>query len=318
MVFYLVLMRHIDSLRLPVQVRFKCGREISPTIEALAFDKYRISTLPSKKDLIQPAGEEGLLEFLDTWQEGQNASNPEKEAEYVLAWLSLVFGMKVEFDSAKINNVNAARRGRIPPPKIDADPGLDALFVKLRSLDERGVRQYLRACETYRIAMSMMDDDPTLAMFLLVTSVECLSNSFATGEGIFDRFRAFVLSYLPAELESEREDQVLFEALLRACYDYRSGFTHGGRPLSLAAEMADQVQRRYVRHFTEGREVVTPGLKWFAKLVQAVLVEFLRRQTDEIQTSLGKLAIQESVLRLRAKRPTEAGRVVTSEDIDLG
>ena len=84
--------------------------------------------------------------------------------------------MKVEFDSAKINNVNAAkiRRGRISSPRIDVDPGLDALFRKLRCLDEKGVRQYLRGCETYRIAISMLDDDPTLAMFLLVTSVECL------------------------------------------------------------------------------------------------------------------------------------------------
>ena len=128
-------------------------------------------------------------------------------------------------------------------------------------------------------------------------------NSFATGEGIFDRFRNFILSYLPTELESEREDQGLFEALIRSSYDYRSAFTHGGRPLSLAAEMADQTQRRYVRHFEDGREVLTPGLRWFARLVQAVLIEFLRHQGDEIQTFLEKLALQESVLTLRARRP---------------
>ena len=29
-----------------------------------------------------------------------------------------------------------------------------------------------------------------------------------------------------------------------------------------------------MRHFEEGREVLTPGLKWFAELVQSVLVEF--------------------------------------------
>ena len=86
----------------------------------------------------------------------------------------------------------------------------------------------------------------------------------------------------------------------------------------MAAELADQAQRRYARHFEEGREVLTPGLRWFAELVQSVLVEFLRRQGDEAQTSLGKLAIQESVLMLRARRPIEAGRAVTFEDVDIG
>ena len=100
---YLVPMERTDPLHLPVQGRFKCRRlEISPAIEALNFDKYRISTLPSRKDLIQPAGEEALLEFVDVWEDGQNTSNPVKEAEYVFAWLSLVFGTWVQFDSAKI------------------------------------------------------------------------------------------------------------------------------------------------------------------------------------------------------------------------
>jgi hypothetical protein len=82
--------------------------------------------------------------------------------------------------------------------------------------------------------------------------------------------------------------------------------------------VADQAERRYVRHYEGDREVLTPGLRWFAKLVQAVLVEFLRRQGNGIETSLGDLAIQESVLTLRARRSIQAGRAVTFEDIDLG
>jgi hypothetical protein len=212
---------------LVVAVRFSCGREISPKLAEIKFDKYRITTLPSKKDFLRPSGEEALLEFLDVWGEGQTASNPEQEAQYVLAWLSVLFGARVDFDSAKVANVNVTRERRERRRKqtpFETDSRLNSLFHGLCALDEKGARQYLRACEAYRVAVSVLDDNPTLAMFMLVTSVKCLSNTFATGSGYFDRFRDFIFSYLPAELESERADPK-FPELLRRCYDFRSGFT---------------------------------------------------------------------------------------------
>jgi hypothetical protein len=312
----------------PVAVRFSCGRSISPELREIKFDKYRITTLPSKRDLLRPSKEDALLEFQDVWEKDQRASNPEKEAQYLLAWISLMFGATVDFDSTKVNNVNvtAQIRGKGPrPDPITSVSDLNLLFQNLCALDEKGARQYLRACEAYRVAVSLLSENSTLAMFMLVTSVECLSNSFErrkclhlrrAGSGNYDRFRDFILSNLPVDLEAEKSDR-MFPELLKRCYAIRSAFTHGGKPLSLAAGLADQVEKKFVRHFEDGRQVVTPSLAWFENLVRSVLIEFSRRRSGERQASLARLALEEGTLMLRAKRSVKLGQIMTREDVEL-
>jgi hypothetical protein len=312
----------------PVAVRFSCGRSISPQLAEIKFDKYRITTLPSKRNLLHPSGEDALLEFDDVWEKGQIGSNPEKEARYILAWISLMFGATVDFDSAKINNVNVTARTRDRRPRqgpIESVPDLNSLFQNLCALDEKGARQYLRACEAYRVAVSLLSENPTLAMFMLVTSVECLSNTFERrkclhlkrpGSGNYDRFRNFIFSNLPADLDVEKSD-TMFPELLKRCYNIRSAFTHGGKPLSLAADLADRVEQKFVTHIEDGRQVVTPSLRWFENLVRSVLTEFSRRQSGEKRASLARLALEEGTLVLRAKRSVKRGQIATREDVEF-
>jgi|GEM_PF-1200351 hypothetical protein len=302
-----------------VAVRFSCGREVSPNLAEIKFDKYRITTLPSKRDPFSPSGEDMLLEFPDVWEKDQIASNPEREAQYILAWLSLAFGAKIEFDSAKINTVNITlqrRQHRQRKSPIESDSELNPLFNGLCSLNDKDAQQCLRACEAYRVAVSLTEDNPTLAMFMLVTAVECLSNTFETGEGHFLKLSHFISSHLPQELASERDDPK-FPELLRQCYESRSGFTHGGKPLSLASTVADQASERFVTHYEDGRETVTPGTAWFEKIVRSVIMEFLRKQNGPRRASLSALALQEGILTLRAKRSVERGSILTRDDVSL-
>ena len=300
-------------------VRFNCGREVSSNLTEIKFDKYRITTIPSKRDPLGPGGEDMLLEFLDVWEKEQIASNPEREAEYILGWLSVMFGAKIIFDSAKINNVNITlrrRQRRQMESPIESTSDVNPLFNGLCSLDDGGAQQCLRACEAYRVAASLLEDNPTLAMFMLVTAVECLSNTFETGDGHFLKFCHFISTYLPTELASEQADSK-FPELLRQCYGFRSGFTHGGRPLSLASGLADRVAEKSVTHYEGGHEVVTPSTTWFENIVRSVIMEFLRRQKGPKRSSLSSLALQESILTFRAKRSVERGSILSKDDVNL-
>jgi hypothetical protein len=168
----------------------------------------------------------------------------------------LIAAATTDFDSAKVNNVNVTAQTRERRPRqgpIESVSDLNQLFQNLCALDDKGARQYIRACEAYRVAVSLLSENPTLAMFMLVTSVECLSNTFERrkclhlkrpGSGNYDRFRDFISSNLPADLEAEKSD-TMFPELLKRCYDIRSAFTHGGKPLSLAAGLADRVEKKF-------------------------------------------------------------------------
>jgi hypothetical protein len=299
-----------------VQIRFTCEREIA--VGFLRFDKYRVTTLPTKRDRLRPSGEEALLEFDDVL-DGRNASHPEREGEYILAWLSVVFGMKVDFRAAKIDIFNVTTKERKDEPKpITSDPGLNSLFRSLRALDEKGARQYLRGCESYMVAISVLEKNPTLSMFMLVTAVECLSNIFATANTHYERFRDFILSYLPHDLEPEKSDPKFLDEILRSCYAYRSGFTHGGSPLSPASKLAERAEKKYVRHLENGRKILTPSLRWFENIVRSVLMEFLSRQSGDAKTSLALLAMEEATLMMRARRAMQAGRILSFDDVELG
>jgi len=298
---------------MPVVVGFSCSREFAPTIEEGIIGKYRIAR----------SGEELLLSFIDQWKEGQDHSNPVEESRYFLAWLSLALRARIEYRATKINNVDVDIQG--PPKykefvnKIDALPSdLEDLHKRLLSLDETLIRQYIRSCLAYQSAVSMLENLPTLAFFLFVVAIECLSNTVIRG-GKEQGFVRFIRTYVPTEIAIGKNDEELFTCLLHQAYRYRSGFTHGGESIPEGCLLADKAGYSYVKHYVEGKETYSPGLGWLERVVYTSLIEFLRRQKTTMKPDfdLADLAAEAGIIMVKTKRAVQRGEVATDRNVDI-
>lgn len=316
------------KLEADVMVRFTTSRQIPPTVREIKLGSYRIYAIPSVRNPLILEPDEAMLEFLDVWQEGQRASNPETEARYILALLSVMGRSVMTFNSAKVNNVNitykAVQKFKQFSGKLELPSDFQDIYSSLFLLDEKLFRQYIRSCMTYQSAISLMPENPTLGCFLLVVAIECLSNIVADGRSDFERFCNFVLTYLPPEIEKEEQDKELLVELLGHIYkDYRSGFTHGGKPISHASlDLAERTGLKYIRVIENGRETKKPRLTWFESIVRSVLIEYLRRvgkgkSVNEDRSKLVQLAVSEAIVMLKLKKTKRPGEIVFSSDVEI-
>lgn len=305
-----------------VKILFTSSKTLEPQLREVAFDKYKISSIPTARESLTDTHENLLLEFYDLWKEGQTSSNPEKEGDYVLSLLSIILQMKVEFDSVKVNNVQVTlkkKRSSFLKGKIEFPSDFQDLYKKLHSLDLDVLRQFLRSCSTYRTALSLIDDNPTLSFFLLVTAIEAVSNKVIKGDKIRENFREFILKYLPSSFEEELGDRKLLLSLINEAYNMRNAFTHGGTEISVGTLSADSLKRDYVKHYIEDREKYSPSLRWFESVVHAVLLAFVRAQktVNGKESKLPDLALEEAIIHVKTKKAIKAGQVVTTKDVDL-
>ena len=305
-----------------VKILFTSSKTLEPQSKEATFDKYKISSIPTARESLTDTRENLLLEFYDLWKAGQTRSNPEKEGDYVLSLLSLILQMKVEFDSTKANNVQVTlkkKRSSFLKGKIEFPSDFEDLFKKLHSLDLDVLRQFLRSCNVYRTALSLVDDNPTLSFFLLVTTIEAISNKVIKRGTTSEKFRKFILTYLPSSFEDGLRDKKLLLLLIKQAYRMRNAFTHGGTEVSIGTLSADDLKRNYAKHYVKGKEVYSPSLRWFESVVRAVLLEFLRAQkaVEGKEPKLSDLAMEEGIIHVKVKKPLKAGRVVTTKDVDL-
>lgn len=198
------------------------------------------------------------------------------------------------------------------------------------SLPDDLARQFSRAASTYSFALEFIPEDPTFAFFLLVVAVECLSSQDAVipytelhpGQKC-ERFCVFVKRMLPETVKGPDErDEELFTHLLKTVYySHRSAFVHGGREVSVASLLADRAGSSYWKHLVDGKEMKTPGLAWFAKVVRGSLLGYLESVPPEALNSdehrLSRLAFEKAGLQLKAKRDMIAGQVVTFDDVEF-
>jgi hypothetical protein len=306
----------------PVEILFTSSRAWDPRLEEVTFDKYKLRSVPTARESLDDTHESLILGFQDSLEEGQVSSNPEKEGDYILSFLSLVNAMKVEFSSLKLNNVQVtlrSRRSSFLIGKMDSSVDLGELCRKLKSLDQDILRQYLRGCSAYRTALSLIEDNPTLSFFLLVTAIEAVSHKvMRTGDQRKD-FVEFILKYLPRSFEDELGDKGLLLLLIDEAYNMRCAFTHGGTEISIGTLSADRVQRKYVKHMVKDKEVYSPSISWFAGVVQATLMQFIldQKAAEGHASILSDLAREEGIIYVRAAGKVEAGQVVTAKDVDL-
>ena len=81
---------------LNIEVLFNSSKSLKPSISKIRFSKYEITTVPTIKESFADTKESWLLKFQDVWKENQSNSNPEKEADYILSLISLIFESKIE------------------------------------------------------------------------------------------------------------------------------------------------------------------------------------------------------------------------------
>ena len=310
---------------LQIEILFTSSKAFDPSLKEITFDKYKLKSIPTAKDSLEDTHENIMLEFKDFWKEGQIHSNPQGEGDYVISLLSLFNGMKVDFNSIKTNNVQGTlgrRRHSFLTGKMELPSDLDDLFKRLQSMDPDLLRQYLRSCNAYRAALSLVVENPTLSFFLLVTAIEAVSNKVMRSEDFRKSFREFILRYLPKSFENELGRDLLL-LLLDEAYTMRCAFTHGGKEISAGTLSADRIDRYYVKHYINQREVVSPSISWFSRVVRVALLGFLRDQkiTQIHESILSELAKQENIIYMKLAREIKAksgaGYLLTTNDVEL-
>jgi len=306
---------------LQIEILFTSSKAFVPVLEEVTFGKYKLRSIPTARESIDDTHESLILEFQDVWKKGQSHSNPEKEGDYALSLLSLVNGMKAEYNSTKVNNVQVTigrKRSSFLMGKIELPTDVEDLLKRLQSMDPDLLRQYMRSCSAYRTALSLIDHNPTLSFFLLVTAIEAVSNKVMKSGDLGKSFVEFILKYLPKQFENELGSDLLL-LLLKEAWNMRCAFTHGGKEISIGTLSADHTDRKYVKHYIDNREVVSPSISWFSSIVRVALIGFLRDQKiDQIQESkLSDLAKEEGIIHVKAAREIKAGHVVTTHDVDL-
>lgn len=308
-----------------IKALFVTSRRIIPIFDSLSFGKYTIEPIPSPDTGNTSATNLYLLRFLDKKGPADiYDSNPVREAKLILSMLSLCLGTRLEIMAFMVNSVNlgvisqdAAASGITGI--IENLPDLHFLWEKLNGLNIDIARQFLRAADVYQSAVNLIGQNNTLSYFLLTIAIECLSNSLESGLGTCDRFVQFIFTYLRDKTQIESEED--WKALLKGIYyRNRSGFTHGGKEIPVATDLADRLDRIFVKNIIDGKEVKTPSLKWFEAVVRNVLIDFLitfSQGSTETGDRIKEISLEQSAVKLIFTRDINAGDIVTEQDVDL-
>lgn len=303
-----------------IEILFNSSKSLDPKYSEMKFDKYNIRTIPTMKESLFDSHESFILEFNDVWKENQTYSNPVEEGNFVLSLLSVLFEAKIELVANKLNNVQGSIKKRSSynlEGKFEIKLNIEDIFKKINSMDIDLLRQYIRSCGVYRTALSLIDNNPTLAFFLLATAIQAISGK-VIGRSERVNFREFIIRFLPKTLKNKVGNKKLLVLLIEEAYNMRCSFTHGGKSISVGSLSADSSNRNYVKHYVDGKETYSPSLRWFVKVVRAVLINFLDQQKKEaIKGKISDLARERAIIHLKCAKALESGRVVTTGDFDL-
>jgi len=334
----------------PIKVSIKCkiGESLKPGFDGINIGKYIFSPLPSEPQ--NSFKTELLLTFKDNLEEGQQGSNPEKEGEIILAWLSVILRQKVKLSSLRLNNINISHtnKGNISfETPIDFPEKINELYDKLKSLPftegDNLLERYTRACEIYQEALMLSSIHPRVSFFLFVVCIECLSNrnydfyqylmsklstkkninkkeitnihdEFIGEYGLKNNFIEFVLSNFGDWNKEFKEEE--FRNLLSSIYKIRSMFTHKGENIQKYISLVDKkLKSKSIFTKIGNNEIEFPGLNYFSDIVRKVLINFLDKQSILDVDNIPKLALREGVVNLIATNPIKKGHLVMSNSI---
>lgn len=316
-----------------VEVKLNLSKFFPPGLGQIEFEQYNLRAIPSSST----TKSESVLAFNNTYKSAQGGgSYPEEEANIIAKLLSLFWDSKISKTGLRINQIDIpseASKGTSGYPQFfgKLDPGqTDKLIKVILSLNIDLARQFIRACHAYSFGLEFIPSDPSFAFLLIVVSIECLSSQDAVipfselqpDKNKCERFCRFIKLYLTDDFKSEDEknDELFTELLKTVYYVHRSGFVHGGKEVSIASVMADNLKSSYFKHSVDDKVLRTPGLGWFAKIARGSLIGFLLSKYSSSlsidRLLLSKLADEKSGLRVKLKKDVQGGQVVTSEDIE--
>lgn len=306
-----------------MKVVFSSSRPIHPKHGILSASKYKIEPIPDPSKEPTSSPKRYILRFEDEIRQGEKATQPDAEARLFLSLFSVIIGSRISIEGSMINNVPltpATKATYANYERVVEDlPALGEAISDLSATAEEIARQYLRACDVYRNALLLIGENNTLSFFLLTIAIECIANKVVQHGGTCDKFVEFVLTYLPHKTDFGSEEE-WSDILKEIYYRHRSGFTHGGKDVPDAARLADRLNRAYVKNEIDGKEVKTPGLKWFEGVVRDCLHEFLARKdfpTDQPADCLKEFSLEHGRVKVKAKRDIKEGEVVFAKDIEL-
>lgn len=315
-----------------VSIRFKIGEQLKPGFSGMSIGKYTLSVLPSK--LANDFKSELLLNFEDKWEEDQQGSNPEKEGEIILSWLSMILRQKLEVDASKLNNIqtpNTKKEIISFESSIEFPENISALYHKFKSLSQANLRKFIRACECYQESLLVSTSNPTISFFLFVVCIECLSNKdkdfFAylkekIGEetskkeieeiyknykkeyGSCKNFIQFILSHFD-DWEKDGFSIDEFKKFLSSIYKLRCFFTHEGKNLKNYIKLINKLGSKCVFTNIYNKNVEFPGLDYLSRIVRKVLINFLEKKEVSNNDNIPEFALGDDAINLILRNSAE-------------
>ena len=310
----------MNKTSIDIEILFNSSKTLDPNYSQIEFGKYKIKTVPTLKESLTDTQESFILQFYDDWKEKQMYSNPIKEGDFVLSLLSLLFDAKIDYIASKSNNVQGSIKKSSSfqlEGNLETRFNIEDTFKKVNSMNIDLLRQYIRSCTAYRTALSLIDNNPTLSFFLLVIAIQAIAGKVIRKKHR-ENFSEFIISFLPKTLKDEIGDEKLLLLLIDEAYNMRCAFTQGGTSISLGTLSADNTNRNYLKHYIDGKETYSPSLRWFVKVVHAVLTNFLEQQKKvDSEEKLSDLAREEAVIYLKSAKTVKSGRIAFAGDFDL-
>lgn len=305
------------STVLRISVRFSSSRIFPDGVENFQLGPYLLKPIPSAD------GEEAILDFNDELEGERKAANPIQEARFILSWLAVALESRLMFRAAEINSAASFHAGPLERFLKPLSPIADIqeLYDRFLGLPEKLLRTYLRACELYHLGIQVIDERPSLAIFLLVSSIECLANVVLSNGSFQAKYESFIRRFCPQDALGSVSKETM-PKLISKIYEFRSQYAHGGKDMPIASALAATRGLAWVKHYVDGKEELAPSPDWFSHIVQASLMSYLRssplaRPDDRMRKKLADLALSVGTAHFKSKRPIREGQAVTADDVEL-
>ena len=251
---------------------------------------------------------------------------------YVLYFISVFFKTKVQILERTSENRRLVVKFVINKDlEIFREKKFDKTFNRMLSMPKKTLMAYLNSCSAFHSALSVANNNYSVAFVLLVISIESLSNKYYSEGRYGKKFERFMNEFipenkrfLPSELRyidkklTKKETNALFKKLLKSVYGrVRSGFSHFGEQSPISSMLADRFKLAYIKTSNDD-EVFNPSFGWFKRLVEEVLINFLFSQEIKEYNDLHSLLSERFIERLKAKRvPIKKGQLLTPQDVYL-
>lgn len=311
-----------------VVIKCRLGESLKPGFSGVKFGKYEL--LPTPSELLEGFKTELILKFEDVWRDGQEGSNPEREGEIILSWLSVILRQKLKIGPSRLNDVEIPLYSKeliAFNPQIDSVDNISDLYAKFKSLSLKNLEKYVRSCECYQEALLISNNNPSISFFLFVVGIECLSsnnydfyqylikklpdkkeitrkgineiyNEFIEDYGLKNNFIEFIMSNFDEWKKDFSEQE--FRNLLSSVYNIRSVFTHEGENLKKYIKLVDgTLKSKSFLTRIGNKELEFPGLNYLSHVVRSVLINFLEKQKSSEIDNIPELALKDSLVNLK-------------------